>query len=90
VGVHHPRRHADGRHLLAVAAEHPIAACGRKATRSSPFVEECKKGAVMEADLAQIEKKGMPTGMFVTHPLTARNSRSGSATTCSWATAKAR
>jgi leucyl-tRNA synthetase len=24
----------------------------------------------MEADLAQIEKKGMPTGMFATHPLT--------------------
>src|SRR5438093_12737509 len=33
------------------------------------FVEECKRGAVMEAELAQIEKKGMPTGMTVTHPL---------------------
>ena len=33
------------------------------------FVEECKRGAVMEAELAQIEKKGMPTGMFVAHPI---------------------
>jgi leucyl-tRNA synthetase len=34
------------------------------------FVEECKRGAVMEADLATQEKKGMPTGLFVVHPLT--------------------
>src|SRR5262249_960044 len=34
------------------------------------FVEECKKGTVIEAELAQIEKKGMPTGLSVTHPIT--------------------
>jgi leucyl-tRNA synthetase len=34
------------------------------------FVEECKRGGVAEADLATMEKKGMPTGIFVTHPLT--------------------
>jgi leucyl-tRNA synthetase len=33
------------------------------------FVEECKRGPAMEAELAQIEKKGMPSGLFVTHPL---------------------
>jgi leucyl-tRNA synthetase len=33
-------------------------------------VDECRKGAVIEADLAQIEKRGMPTGLFVSHPLT--------------------
>ncbi|MDR3087098.1 MAG: leucine--tRNA ligase, partial [Azoarcus sp.] len=31
---------------------------------------ECKQGGVAEADLAKMEKKGMPTGIFVTHPLT--------------------
>jgi leucyl-tRNA synthetase len=59
-----------GTTFCAVAAEHPIAAW---AAENNPqlmaFVEECKRGAVMEADLAKIEKKGMPTGMFVVHPL---------------------
>jgi leucyl-tRNA synthetase len=34
------------------------------------FIEECKQGTAQEAELAQMEKKGMPTGLFVTHPLT--------------------
>jgi leucyl-tRNA synthetase len=59
-----------GATFCAVAAEHPIAL---HAAKSSPelaaFIEECKRGAVMEAELSQIEKKGMPTGIFVTHPL---------------------
>src|SRR5262245_10001333 len=60
-----------GATFMAVAAEHPIAlAASRKSPELAAFVEECRKGAVMEADLAQIEKKGMPTGMFVTHPIT--------------------
>src|SRR5689334_23953592 len=59
-----------GATFMAVAAEHPIAvAASQKDAKLAVFVEECRKGAVMEADLAQIEKKGMPTGMFVTHPL---------------------
>ncbi|GIK25177.1 MAG: leucine--tRNA ligase [Betaproteobacteria bacterium] len=57
--------------FCAVAAEHPLAA---RAARDNPalaaFVEECKHGSVMEADLATMEKKGMPTGIFVHHPLT--------------------
>jgi leucyl-tRNA synthetase len=60
-----------GATFMAVAAEHPIATHAAKTDpKVRAFVEECKKGAVMEADLAQIEKKGMPTGMFATHPLT--------------------
>jgi leucyl-tRNA synthetase len=60
-----------GATFMAVAAEHPLAAfAARKNPELAAFVEECKKGAVMEAELAQIEKKGMPTGMFVLHPLT--------------------
>ncbi|MBW4919562.1 class I tRNA ligase family protein, partial [Klebsiella pneumoniae] len=34
------------------------------------FIEECKKGGTTEAELALKEKEGMPTGLFVTHPLT--------------------
>jgi len=59
-----------GATFCAVAAEHPIAAWAAKRDgKIAAFVEECKRGAVMEAELAQIEKKGMPTGMSVTHPL---------------------
>jgi leucyl-tRNA synthetase len=59
-----------GATFMAVAAEHPIALhASQKNPQLKAFVEECKKGAVMEADLAQIEKKGMPTGLFAVHPL---------------------
>jgi leucyl-tRNA synthetase len=59
-----------GATFCAVAAEHPIAAFASKSNpRLAEFVEECKKGAVMEADLAQLEKKGMPTGLYCVHPL---------------------
>jgi leucyl-tRNA synthetase len=57
--------------FVAVAAEHPLAA---RAARDNPalaaFIDECKRGSVMEADLATMEKKGMPTGFTVRHPLT--------------------
>ncbi|MDR0576505.1 MAG: leucine--tRNA ligase [Candidatus Accumulibacter sp.] len=57
--------------FVAVAAEHPLAT---RAARNDPalaaFIEECKRGGVAEADLATMEKKGMPTGVFVAHPLT--------------------
>jgi leucyl-tRNA synthetase len=59
-----------GTTFCAVAAEHPIALfAAKKDAKLAAFVEECKRGPAMEAELAQIEKKGMPTGMFVTHPL---------------------
>src|SRR5688572_17911651 len=62
-----------GTTFMAVAAEHPIAAHAAKSNKElAAFVEECKKGAVMEAELAQIEKKGMPTGIFVNHPISGR------------------
>ncbi len=57
--------------FCTVAAEHPLAT---HAARDNPalaaFIDECKHGSVMEADMATMEKKGMPTGLFVTHPLT--------------------
>ena len=74
VGLHDPRRHADGRDLLRG---------GGRASRSLHSLQETTKdlplssrnasaARSMEAELAQIEKKGMPTGLFVTHPLTRR------------------
>jgi len=57
--------------FAAVAAEHPLAAEAAKGNPAlAAFIDECKKGGVMEADLATMEKKGMPTGLFVLHPFT--------------------
>ena len=60
--------------FVVVAAEHPLAA---RAANDNPklaaFIDECKRGSRMEADLATLEKKGMPTGIFVVHPLTGDN-----------------
>ncbi|HEY0563901.1 MAG TPA: leucine--tRNA ligase [Methylophilus sp.] len=57
--------------FCAVAAEHPLAT---HAAQSNPalatFIEQCKQGSVMEADMATMEKEGMDTGLTVTHPLT--------------------
>jgi leucyl-tRNA synthetase len=59
-----------GATYCAVAAEHPLATrAAARSTELARFVEECKHGSVMEADLATMEKKGMPTGDFVLHPL---------------------
>jgi leucyl-tRNA synthetase len=57
--------------FCAVAPEHPLAlhaAAGNKALAA--FIEECKTGGTTEAELATQEKKGMDTGLTVTHPLT--------------------
>ncbi|MGH8667788.1 MAG: leucine--tRNA ligase [Burkholderiales bacterium] len=59
-----------GATFCAVAAEHPIAAfASERDPKVRVFVEECKRGPAMEAELAQIEKKGLPTGLYATHPL---------------------
>ena len=57
--------------FMAVAAEHPVAlAAAARDARVAAFVEECRRGSVMEADLATQEKKGLPTGLHVQHPFT--------------------
>jgi leucyl-tRNA synthetase len=57
--------------FCAVAAEHPLATFAAQTNpKLAAFIDECKRGTVMEADIATMEKKGMPTGVFVTHPLT--------------------
>jgi leucyl-tRNA synthetase len=57
--------------FVAVAAEHPLAA---RLARDNPalaaFIDECRRGAATEADIATMEKRGVATGFFVEHPLT--------------------
>ena len=57
--------------FCAVAPEHPLAlhaAAGDP--KMAAFLQECKAGGTTEAELAVKDKVGMPTGLFVTHPLT--------------------
>jgi len=57
--------------FCAVAAEHPLALHAAKDNPAlAVFIEKCKHGSVMEADMATMEKEGLPTGLYVTHPLT--------------------
>ena len=57
--------------FVAVASEHPIAKrIARDNEQIRAFCDECAKGSVSEADMATMEKKGIRTGFYVTHPLT--------------------
>ena len=59
-----------GATYLAVAAEHPLAtAAAANNPALAAFINECKAGSVAEADVATMEKKGMPTGRYVTNPV---------------------
>ncbi len=59
-----------GATYVAVAAEHALATLAAKNNpKLAEFIAECKRGSVAEADVATAEKKGMATGLFVTHPL---------------------
>ncbi len=55
---------------LAVAPEHPLA---QQAAEANPalksFLDECKKTTVAEAELATMEKKGYPLGIWAIHPI---------------------
>jgi leucyl-tRNA synthetase len=57
--------------FCAVAPEHPLAAHAAAGNAElAAFIERCQQGGTTEAELALKEKEGMPTGLFVTHPLT--------------------
>lgn len=59
-----------GATYVAVAAEHALATLAAKNNfKLKVFIDDCKRGSVAEADVATAEKKGMDTGLFVTHPL---------------------
>lgn len=60
-----------GATYVAVAAEHPVALhTAQRQPDLAAFIESCRQGATMEAELATQEKKGMATGLYVLHPLT--------------------
>jgi leucyl-tRNA synthetase len=56
--------------FCAVAAEHPLATyAARNNAKLAAFIDECKRGPAIESELATQEKKGMPTGLVVRHPI---------------------
>ena len=57
--------------FMAIAAEHPLASrLAQDQPALVPFIDKCRRGSVMEADVATMEKEGVATGFFVRHPLT--------------------
>ena len=56
---------------VAVAAEHPLAL---KAAENNPelqaFIDECRNTETAEAAMETMEKKGLATGLTVSHPVT--------------------
>jgi len=57
--------------FCAVAPEHPLALHAAKGNpKVAAFIDECKSGGTSEAELATQEKKGVPTGLSVVHPIT--------------------
>jgi leucyl-tRNA synthetase len=60
-----------GATYVAVAAEHPLAALAAESDQGvAEFIEQCKKNTTAEADMATMEKAGVPTQLQVRHPLT--------------------
>ncbi|MFZ9677021.1 MAG: leucine--tRNA ligase [Quisquiliibacterium sp.] len=56
--------------FIAVAPEHPLATvAAARDPRVAEFVDKARQGSVMEADLATMEKDGVPTGLQVQHPI---------------------
>jgi leucyl-tRNA synthetase len=59
--------------FMAIAAEHPVALAAAAFNPAlAAFIDECRRGSVMEADVATQEKKGMRTGLHVLHPFTGK------------------
>ncbi len=71
-GVHHARGHscsASPSWRSPPSIRSRIAA-GAKNPALQAFIDECRRGSTMEADIATQEKKGMRTGFHVQHPFT--------------------
>lgn len=59
--------------FVAIAAEHPLAkAAAANNPKLADFIEDCKKNAVTEAEMATMEKMGVDTGLRAIHPITGR------------------
>jgi leucyl-tRNA synthetase len=58
--------------FVSVAAQHPLAlAAAQRDSAVAAFVEETRRGDVTEAAMETMEKRGVPLGVDVIHPLTA-------------------
>jgi len=56
---------------IAIAAQHPLTKqLAERNAELKKFIEECRNIKVAEADIATMEKRGMPLGMTARHPLT--------------------
>ena len=56
---------------VSLAAQHPIALhLAQNNPKLQAFIEECKLQSVAEADMANMPKKGMDTGIKALHPIT--------------------
>lgn len=56
---------------VTLAAEHPIALhAAQNNPQLATFIQECKIQSVAEADMANMEKLGMDTGLTAKHPIT--------------------
>ncbi len=63
-----------GATYVCVAAEHPISlALAGDNSELKSFISECKTSSVAEADMATMEKKGIPTGINAIHPITGKS-----------------
>jgi leucyl-tRNA synthetase len=57
--------------FVAISPEHPLAAAAAARDPAlAAFIDECRRGSTMEADVATAEKRGRATGLHVLHPLT--------------------
>jgi leucyl-tRNA synthetase len=58
-----------GASFVGIAPDHPLAAAvAARDPKAAAFVEECRRGAVSEAEIETAEKKGYDTGLKVKHP----------------------
>jgi len=56
---------------VAVASQHPLALKAAETNAElAAFIDDCRHQKVAEADMAVMEKRGMPLGITATHPLT--------------------
>jgi leucyl-tRNA synthetase len=56
---------------LAVASQHPLALeAAQNNSDLQAFIDGCKNNKVAEADMATMEKAGLPTGLKAIHPIT--------------------
>ena len=56
---------------VAIAPQHPLAKlAASKDTRLQEFMDKCQNIKVAEAEIATLEKEGLPTHLFAIHPIT--------------------